>query len=77
LGGGRGRCGEGGGGKGRGNEELTHLALSFEKRLMRESWNLPGEAVLNATVICRSPTLIVQVVGKAQFLILQPRFSAT
>jgi hypothetical protein len=55
-----------------GNEKLTHLALSFEKRLMRIFWALGGETRLNAPVIRRSPTLTVQLVGKSQFLIFHP-----
>jgi hypothetical protein len=50
LGGGR-RCGnEDRSGKRGGNNELTHLALSCEKRLMRYFWNFPIDRVLNASL---------------------------
>ncbi len=72
LGGGRRCCNEGRSGKRGRNKKLTHLALSFEKRLMRIFWSLGSEATLNATVIGGSATLTVQPVGKAQFLIFHP-----
>jgi hypothetical protein len=60
LGGCRRGCNEGRSGERGGNNELTHLALSFEKRLMRYLWDLALDRLLNVFVICRSATLTVQ-----------------
>ena len=43
---------------------------------MRIFWACQREVVLNAPVIAGSPTLMIQLIEKVQFLIFQPLFSS-